>query len=396
VNGDLSADLRRILGIQAVRAFLYGFGAVILGATLAAQGASDLAVGVLGAAILAGMAISAITVGVLGDRWGRRRTYGGLLLLMGIVGAAYAATDKLWILIVLALLGVLSTDANENGPLTTLEQAMIGQAPGETRLRVFGRYNAVAYVAGAGGSLSAAAVGAARHATLVSLSTASLFAAFPVAALACAAIALTLKGDARTGDATARPGRVLPGRRLVALSSLFAVDAFGGGFVTQAFIAYWLSLRFGATPAVIGVIFFVTGLLQAGSSIAAARLAARAGVLNVMVFTHIPSNILLAAVALAPSLPVAVVLLLARFALSQMDVPARQAFVAGIVPPDERLSAAAYTNVARYAGRPLGPAIGGLLMRLALGAPFLAAGLIKLAYDITLYAGFRDQAPAAD
>src|SRR4029079_10245800 len=116
---------------------------------------SDLAVGVLGAAILAGMAIAAITVGVLGDRWGRRRTYSGLLLLMGLVGAAYAATDKLWILIVLALLGVLSTDANENGPLTTLEQAMIGQAPAETRLRVFGRYNAVAFLAGAVGPLAA-------------------------------------------------------------------------------------------------------------------------------------------------------------------------------------------------------------------------------------------------
>ena len=122
MNGDLSADLRRILGIQAVRAFLYGFGAVILGASLAESGASDLAVGVLGAAILAGMAIAAITVGVLGDRWGRRRTYSGLLLLMGVVGAAYAATDRLWILIVLALLGVLSTDANENGPLTTLSR----------------------------------------------------------------------------------------------------------------------------------------------------------------------------------------------------------------------------------------------------------------------------------
>jgi len=389
-------DLTRILVIQALRAALYGFGAVLLGELLVERRFGTVVSGLVLTSLVAGMGLASLVIGLGGWRVSSRRLYAALLLVMGASGLMFAITSWVPLLVLAGLTGTLSTDPNESGPITTVEQGLISLAPAETRLRVFGRYNAVAYVAGAGGSLSAAAVGAARHATLVSLSTASLFAAFPVAALACAAIALTLKGDARTGDATARPGRVLPGRRLVALSSLFAVDAFGGGFVTQAFIAYWLSLRFGATPAVIGVIFFVTGLLQAGSSIAAARLAARAGVLNVMVFTHIPSNILLAAVALAPSLPVAVVLLLARFALSQMDVPARQAFVAGIVPPDERLSAAAYTNVARYAGRPLGPAIGGLLMRLALGAPFLAAGLIKLAYDITLYAGFRDQAPAAD
>src|SRR5438093_5139406 len=154
-TGSVERDLRLILGIQAVRAFLYGFGAVILGSSLAASGASDLRVGLVGAAILAGMALSAVVVGVAGDRVGRRRAYAVLLILVGVVGLGYALTDDIWVLVILALFGTMSTDANENGPLTTLEQAMIGQAPADTRVRVFGRYNAIAYLPGAPGALAA-------------------------------------------------------------------------------------------------------------------------------------------------------------------------------------------------------------------------------------------------
>jgi len=204
MNDDLRADLRRILGIQAVRAFLYGFGAVILGASLAASGASNVAVGLLSAAILAGMAISAITVGILGDRWGRRRTYSGLLLVMGIVGAAYAATDRLWILIVLALLGVLSTDANENGPLTTLEQAMIGQAPAETRLRVFGRYNAVAFLAGAFGALLAGGPAFIHSYWNAAPTGRAWFLLFPIGAAICLWLAAGLSAGLETEVARSR------------------------------------------------------------------------------------------------------------------------------------------------------------------------------------------------
>ena len=152
---NVESDLRIILWIQAIRAFLYGFGAVILGSVLAASGASALEVGLVGAAILAGMALSAIVVGIVGDRNGRRRTYGALLVILGVVGLGYALTDRIWILILLALFGTMSTDANDNGPLTTLEQAMIGQAPTASRLRVFGRYNAIAFLTGALGALAA-------------------------------------------------------------------------------------------------------------------------------------------------------------------------------------------------------------------------------------------------
>jgi MFS family permease len=389
VNGDLSADLRRILGIQAVRAFLYGFGAVILGASLAARGASDLAVGVLGAAILAGMAISAIAVGILGDRWGRRRTYGGLLLLMGLVGAAYAATDKLWILILLALLGVLSTDANENGPLTTLEQAMIGQAPAEARLRVFGRYNAVAYLAGAFGALLAGGPAFVHRLWSGTPTGRAWFLLFPIGAGICLWLASGLSAGLETEVAHTRIPLDRSRATVTKLSSLFAVDAFAGGFVITVFIVYWFSKTFGASQELMSTVIFAAGLLQAGSSMIAPWIAARAGLLNTMVFTHLPSNVLLILVPFAPTLGTAIVVLLGRFALSQMDVPTRQAYIAAMVDPSERTAAAAATNSARYVARPAGPIIGTVLMRtVAIGAPWVAAGAIKCGYDLVLWRVF--------
>jgi predicted MFS family arabinose efflux permease len=273
-----------------------------------------------------------------------------------------------------------------------VEQGIIGRAPAARRLRLFGRYNAVAYLAGAVGALTASGTGLLQASGHLGLSSQQLFLSFPVIGVMCAVVATRVDDGGREAiGASARTPRSKPSKRIVQLSSLFALDAFGGGFITQAFIAYWLHFRFGATPQTVGVVFFVAGILQAGSSILAARLGHRFGPLNVMVFSHLPSNILLAAIAFAPSLQVAVALLLFRFALSQMDVPARQAFVAGMVPADERLGAAAYTNLSRYIARPFGPAIGGILMRSAVGAPFLAGGLIKVVYDVIVYARFRNQ-----
>lgn len=388
MNDDFRTDLRRILGIQAVRAFLYGFGAVILGASLAASGASNLAVGLLGAAILAGMAISAITVGILGDRWGRRRTYGGLLLLMGIVGAAYAATDKLWILIALALLGVLSTDANENGPLTTLEQAMIGQAPAKTRLLVFGRYNAVAYLAGAFGALLAGGPAFVHRLWSGTPTGRAWFLLFPIGAAICLWLASGLSAGLETEVANTRIPLDRSRATVTKLSSLFAVDAFAGGFVITVFIVFWFSKTFGASQELMSAVIFAAGLLQAGSSVLAPRIAARAGLLNTMVFTHLPSNVLLILVPFAPTLGSAIVVLLLRFALSQMDVPTRQAYIAAMVDPSERTAAAAATNSARYVARPFGPLIGTILMRVAYGAPWVVAGAIKAGYDVVLWRVF--------
>jgi predicted MFS family arabinose efflux permease len=175
------------------------------------------------------------------------------------------------------------------------------------------------------------------------------------------------------------------------LAGLFALDSFGGGFVVQTFVAYWFARRFGASAELLGVVLFLVGLLQAVSFQLAVRLADRIGLLPTMVATHLASNLLLAAVAFAPNLPAALALLLARFALSQMDVPTRQAYVVGVVEPSERTAAAAYTNTARYLARPLAPLVaGGLLQGAAIGAPFLIAGALKSLYDLGLYRLFRD------
>jgi MFS family permease len=387
-------DLNTVLAIQALRAALYGFGAVLLGDVLASHGFSPFVVGLVLTAMVAGMALSSFVVGAFGIRYSSRFLYAGLLVLMGLSGLVFAATAWLPALVVAGLTGTLSTDPNESGPITTVEQGIIGRAPGDLRLRVFGRYNAVAYLAGAAGSLLAAGANLLLRTTHLPLTSQGLFVVFPLVAVPCVVLALRVGATAdREAAARAAPQapRSRPSGRIVQLASLFALDAFGGGFVTYAFIAYWLNLRFGASPALVGTVFFVTGLLQAGSSIVAAWLAARLGPLNVMVFTHLPSNVLLAAVAFVPSLPIAIGLLMARFAISQMDVPARQAFIAGMVPPDERLGAAAYTNLARYVARPLGPVLAGLVMRSMVGAPFLVAGGIKVVYDVIVYASFRKQ-----
>jgi predicted MFS family arabinose efflux permease len=386
---DPAPDLRRILGIQAVRAFLYGFGAVILGTSLAANGTSDLQVGILSAAILAGMAIAAIAVGLTGDRLGRRRTYTGLLALMGIVGLAFAATERLWILVVLALLGVMSTDANENGPLTTLEQAMIGQAPADVRLRVFGRYNAVAYLAGALGALLAGGPAFIHSVWSGAPTGQAWFLLFPVGAAACLWLAHGLSPALETQASAAHAPLERSRSTVSKLAALFAVDAFAGGFVITVFIVFWFSTRFDASVELMSAVMFSAGLLQAGSSVIAPRLAARAGLLNTMVFTHLPSNILLMLIPLAPTLPVAIAVLLLRFALSQMDVPTRQAYIAAMVDPQERTAAAAATNSARYVARPFGPLVGTMLMRtVAIGAPWVAAGALKAVYDVVLWRVF--------
>jgi len=402
-------DLQLILGIQALRAFLYGFGSVILGSALASGGLSDFEVGVVFTAMLAGMAASSIAVGLAGDRIGRRRAYAGLLLLMGAAGAVFALTRSLPLLVLAALTGTLSTDPNESGPITSLEQAMMGGAPAAVRARVFGRYNAVAYLAGAIGALAAGGPDAFRRLVPALPADQRWLLAFPVLALVCAALAWRLTDGVETGGGRAEgvgrgaerrggpasrsaPPRPLTRSRrtVVKLAALFGMDSFAGGFVVQTFIVFWFGRKFGASPASIGLVFFVGGLLQAGSSVASGRLASRIGLLNTMVFTHLPSNVLLVLVPFMPTFGWAVAVLMARYALSQMDVPARQAYVVAMVDPRERTAAAAFTNTARYVTRPFGALGAGALMeRVALGSPFVVAGVLKITYDLLLYATFR-------
>jgi MFS family permease len=392
-GGAAASAIRVVIAVQALRAFGYGFGAVILGSSLASGGLSDAAVGTIFAAMLGGMAVSSLLVGRWGDRVGRRRVYRLLLATMGISGAVFAITSWLPALLLAAATGTLSTDANESGPITSLEQAMLADAPAGSRATLFGRYNATAYLAGSVGALVAGGPAAFRHLLPALPSDQRWLFVFPVLAAACVAVAGRLPADAdvSTDTAAMARGSLTRSRRSVhRLAGLFAVDAFGGGLVVQTFLVFWFTRRYGASAELMGVVLFAGGLLSAMSVLVAGWLAPRFGLLRTMVFTHLPSNILLAVVPFMPNLGWAVTILLARFALSQMDVPARQAFIAAMVDPAERTAAAAYTNTARYVGRPAGPACAGLLMQqTALAAPFVAAGVIKVMYDIVLYAAFR-------
>jgi MFS family permease len=391
------SDVRLIFSVQAVRAFLYGFGSILIGASLAAGGFDAGEVGLVFTAMLLGMAISSLAVGRWGETVGRRRTYVSLLVLMGVAGAVFALSGSLPILVIAALTGTMSTDPNESGPITTVEQAMLASTPAVERARVYGRYNAVAYLAGAIGALAAGGPSALRGLVPGVPPDQPWILTVPLGALVCLALAtrLSARVEVEAGSSVVRGLHRSRGivRRL---SALFALDAFAGGFIVQTFVVYWFASRFGAGADVMGLVFFGAGLLQAGSSVAAGWLGTRIGLLNTMVFTHLPSNLLLALIAVAPSLPIAIGLLLARSALSQMDVPARQAYVAALVDPAERTAAAGYTNAARHLVRPAGPALASVSMGMAAGLPFVVAGALKAAYDVALFLAFRRVSLADD
>jgi predicted MFS family arabinose efflux permease len=382
--------LATVLAAQALRGLGYGLAAVQLGAVLRGQGLDAPGVGLVLAAIVAGSAAASLALGRWGDRFGRARAYRLLYLALALGGVVLAAGGPAWLLALVALSGALSTEVVESGPFTTLEQVMLAHSGARQPqlVRGFGLYNATATLAGAAGALLGALPADQRllggMLALVGVAGALLAARLPQSVEAPAA--------ERAG-----PRRPLASSRgpVLRLAGLFAVDSLAGGFVVQAYIAYWLGVRYDAPTRVIGLIFAAMGLLQAASFLAAPAIANRVGLLATMVFTHLPSNLLLAAIPLAPTLPLAVGLLLARTCLSQMDVPTRQAYVMALVPPAERTPAAAVTNTARYVTRPVGPALAGLLQPLGLALPFLVAGVIKSAYDLALWRLFRPvQLPA--
>ncbi len=383
------SDVSLIFAIQAIRAALYGFSSILIGASLASSGLDAAAVGAVFTAILLGMAISSLAVGRWGEAVGRRRTYISFLAIMGVAGTVFALTGALPLLVLAALTGTLSTDPNESGPITSVEQAMLASTPAAERSRVYGRYNAVAYLAGAAGALVAGGPAALRGVLPGLPPDQRWLLVMPIGAAICVALALRVGPTVEVE--TPREGRGLHRSRTTVqrLAALFSLDAFAGGFIVQSFIVFWFGRQFGADAALMGLVFFGVGLLQAGSSVVAGWLGGRIGLLNTMVFTHLPSNLILASIPLAPTLPVAIGLLLARSALSQMDVPARQAYVATLVDPAERTAAAAYTNAARHVVRPAGPALASVSMSMAAGLPFLVAGGLKAIYDLALYVTFR-------
>lgn len=383
-------DLRRIYAVQGIRAFAYGFGSVVLGVGLAREGLSGTEVGAVLASLLAGSAVVSLGLVTRADRIGRRRIYVALLVAMGISGMVFALTDAVPLLVVAALTGTLSVDVVESGPFTSLEQAMVPQVAGRDAATAFGRYNAVASLLGSVGALAAGGPAVLARTQPTAPPSIRWLLLYPVAAAAAILMAARLS-PAVEAPAGRGPGLSATSRSpVIRLAALFAVDSFAGGFVVQTFIAFWLTRVLGASALLVAVTLGAAGFLQTASFMVAPWVAARIGLLRTMVFTHLPSNVFLALLPVAPSVPVAVAFLLARFSLSQMDVPARQAFLAALVPADERAAAASVTNAARTAARPVAAPIAGAVVGVgASGLPFFLAGGIKALYDVVLFLSFR-------
>jgi MFS family permease len=382
------SDARRLMMMRGMRAFSYGFTSVLLGIHLQRVFGSPARVGVIVTATLAGASVLALIAGRYGDRIGRRRMHVGLSLTMAGAMTVFAFTRSFPVMLLVALTGTVAATALEAGPFVALEQAMLAHAVGDDRrTRAFARYNLVAALVGATGALAAGGPAALRH-IFGGLSSQRFFLLPAALALVAALIGTGLSNDVEVAER--RPHPLERSRGIVArLSALFALDSLGGGFVVTALVSFWFRERFGTSEEMLGLMFFGTGVLQAVSFPIAARLADRIGLINTMVLTHLPSNLLLALVPFAGSERTAIALLLGRFALSQMDVPTRQSYVVAVVDPAERTAAAGYTTVVRSAAQAVSPAIGGAAGAASLGVPFYLAGGIKAVYDVLLFVMFR-------
>jgi MFS family permease len=409
IDAGLVASLRgldrngRLLFLTRVlRMFAYGFLAVVLVLYLAAIGLDAVTIGAILTLTLVGDTLISLWLTTSADRIGRRRVLVAGSLLMILAAAVFAATSNPVLLILAATIGVLSPTGNEVGPFLAVEQVALSQSIADARRTpTFAWYNLVGYVATATGALAAGVVAQTLQASGMAPAESYRFIVIGygvVGAVMAAAFwrvgpSVEPPRGAATDDGIARRLGLGPrSRGIVArLSALFSIDAFGGGFIPQSLMAYWFHLRFGVEPAVLGAIFFGANLLAAVSSLSASRIAARIGLVNTMVFTHLPSNVLLILVPLMPNLPLAVAVLLLRFSLSQMDVPTRQSYVLSVVEPDERSAAAGVTGVARTTGAALSPIVAAPLTAnpsLA-SVPFFLAGGLKIVYDLLLYRAFR-------
>jgi MFS family permease len=393
----ISPDGRLILSARAVRTFAYGFQSVLLGVYLDANGFAPWQIGAVLTATLLGSAVLTAIFATTADRYGRRRMLRLSALFMAASGAAFAITTSYPLLILASLTGTVGATSGEVGPFLSLEQAILPQttAP-ERRTRLFSLYNTLGALTGAAGALAAGTPTLLQR--WAGLAVSDAYRVMFVAYGALAGITLWLfsrlsdRVEATKGSAR---GRLNRSRGVVMrLAGLFSLDSLAGGFVVQSLIAFYFHLRWGVGPEVLGPVFFGVGLLQAVSFTVAARVSERIGLINTMVFTHLPSNVLLMAIPLAPTLPWAIALLLARHALSQMDVPVRQSYVVAVVDPDERMAAAGVTNIARNLAQSVTPVIAGAVMQVAgLGVPFLLGGGLKIVYDLLLLGMFRTVRP---
>ena len=394
-------DATILLATRVVRLFVSGAVSIVLVLFLAAVGVEPSGIGLLLTLALAGDAAVSLFLSTRADRFGRRRTLAAGAVLLAATGFVFATSDRFLWLAIAATGGVLSPTGKESGPFLAIEQAALAECrPRRRRTHTFAWYQFAASLAAAVGALAGGLAGSALQAMGWSAPAAyrAVFALYAAGGLAIVALVRQLSPAVEPSTKAVRgPARSLglhrSRRTVLTLGSLFAVDAFAGGLIVQSLVAYWLARRFGVSEGAIGTLVFGMGVLSACSAPASAWVAARLGLVRTMVFTHAPSNVLLGLLPFSTTFAWASVVLLLRASVSQMDVPTRQSYVVAVVEPDERSAAAGLTGVARTLGATGGPAIGGLLMAGWLGAPFVAAGLVKLTYDALLFLRFRHVRP---
>ena len=400
----VSPDVRLLFVTRVTRLFAYGVLSVVLVLYLAELGLSDARIGILLTLTLIGDTAVSLWLTTRADRIGRRRMLIVGAVLMVLAGLTFALTRNHLFLVIAATIGVISPSGNEVGPFLPIEQAALSQiVPGGRRTQVFAWYTLAGSFATAAGSL----VGGVLVQTLQQTRMTPLN-SYRAAVLIYGILGLVMAGlftrlsvatEAESRGVASEPST--PSSRLflglnrsrgvvLKLSALFSLDAFAGGFVIQSIAAYWFHLRFASTPATLGAIFFGANILAGLSSLLAARVAARIGLINTMVFTHLPSNLLLILVPLMPNVTLATLVLFLRFSISQMDVPTRQSYTMAVVSPDERSAAAGVTGVARTTGAALSPMIAGVLLGhgALINVPFFLAGSLKILYDLLLYRKF--------
>ena len=393
----LSRDGWLLFATCGVRSFAYGFLSVILGLYLDAIGLSASAIGWIFTAALAGGAIMTIIITAVADSFGRRALLIVGAVLMASAGWVFAVSHDPILLTIAAIFGTISPSGKEVGPFLSIEQAILPQSTSDQhRTAVFSAYNLIGSFCGAIGAL---AVGLP---SLFSLTTNSGYrfliwsyvGSATLLAILFALLSPRVEAEAKVVSSTRNVG-LQKSRGIVAkLAGLFALDAFAGGFIVQSIVAYWFHLRFKTDLTALGGIFFGTNLLAAVSFLAAPAIARRFGLLNTMVFTHLPSNFLILLVPLMPDAELAVAVLLIRHLLSQMDVPTRQSYTMAVVEPEERAASAGILSVARNTGAAIAPLFTGAILRSpSLGLPFLLAGGLKIVYDLWIFVGFRNVKP---
>lgn len=396
------ADTRVLFASRLLRMFAYGMLGVVLVLFLVRLGFDGGKIGLLLSLTLLGDVAISLWLTAHADRWGRRKTLIAGATLMALGGAGMAVSENFIVLVIAATIGVISPTGGEVGPFQAVEQACLAQEVADrNRTRLFAWYNLAGYFASALGALAVGWFLGGSHFDGIAAYR-IVFWAYAVCGvvLGLLALRLSVSVEAPAEGGVIHTGPTLLGLResrglVMRLSALFALDSFGGGFVLQSFLAWWLQQKFGADEAVLGAVFFGTNLLSGISGLAAVPLARKIGLINTMVWTHLPSNVLLMLVPLMPTLPLAIAFLLLRHLLSQMDVPTRASYLSAVVAPGERSAANGATSTAKQLGTALGPLIAGKLFgaAAATGLPFFICGVLKSSYDLMLWRAFRQTKP---